>query len=145
MRSPHHTLSGDRKGIVVAAICLVHCVAGPLLLSLAGFASLIGVSEKVEPAFYLTSAVLGASTLIPAYRKRHRRMTCLVLFFAGMACLFGRRYLSFLTGPLELAAVGVGGGLIIAAHALNLRFSKTCPCCQPGTDEDGAVETNSWR
>lgn len=143
MKNVHHSLSGDRKGIVVAAICLVHCVAGPLLLSLAGFASVIGLSEKFEPAFYLTSAGLGASTLIPAYRKRHRRITCLVLFFAGMACLFGGRYLSVLTGPLELAAVGVGGSLIIAAHALNLRFSRTCPCCQ--LDTETAVETNSWQ
>ena len=40
--------SGDRKGILLAILCFVHCVAGPLLLSVAGFASLVNVSEALE-------------------------------------------------------------------------------------------------
>src|SRR5262249_15404987 len=45
-------LRGDWKGMLIAALCLIHCVAGPVLLSFAGFASLIGVSEKLEPLFF---------------------------------------------------------------------------------------------
>jgi len=43
----------DRKGMLIASLCLVHCIAGPVLLSFAGFASLINISEKLEPLFLL--------------------------------------------------------------------------------------------
>lgn len=134
-------ISGDRKGIAIAAICFVHCVAGPVLLSFAGLASLTGLSEQLEPAFYAASAALGAATLIPAYRKRHRKISCLVLFLAGMLCLFGHRHIQRVRGPLELAAVALGGGLIIGAHTLNLRYSKRCACCQPLAEEPDVTET----
>lgn len=121
-------VSGDRKGMVIATICFVHCVAGPLLLSFAGFTSLIGVSEKLEPVFVLSSLTLGAATLIPGYRRRHRRFSCLALFVAGLFCLLVVRHIQWLIVP-EAVVVGVGALLIIGAHALNLRFSRMCQCC----------------
>jgi hypothetical protein len=119
----------DRNAIIVAAACFVHCVAAPLLLSFAGFSSLIGLSEKLEPAFFLTSILLGAATLVPAYRKTHGRISCLAMFAGGLSCLIIR---SFQCAPLvETLSVGAGATLIIGAHALNLRFSRRCACCQP--------------
>ena len=50
---------GDRTGVLIASICFVHCVAGPVLLSLAGFASLTGISEKLEPLFLVGSRAMG--------------------------------------------------------------------------------------
>lgn len=78
-------LSGDQKGMLVAAICFVHCVAGPALLTFAGLASLTGGSEKLEYVFLLSSITFGAATLIPAYRTKHRRVSYLALF--AWACL----------------------------------------------------------
>jgi hypothetical protein len=103
-------------------------VAGPVLLSFAGFASLIGVSERLEPVLLLSSVALGAATLIPAYCKRHRRISCLAMFFGGVLCLIMRRYIEWTIVP-EAIAVALGAGLIVGAHALNLRFSRQCDCC----------------
>ena len=124
----------DRKGILVAVGCLVHCVAGPLLLSVAGFASLIGLSEKMEPVLLLTSLAIGCATLLPAYRKKHGRLGCLVIFVCGVFCLVARHHiqLSFLA---ETLATTAGANLIIGAHVLNILFSKRCACCNSESAE----------
>src|SRR5205823_10581767 len=84
--------SGDRKGILLAILCFVHCVAGPLLLSVAGFASLVNVSEALEPVFTVSSLVFGMAALVPAYRKKHRQIICLALFLGGLFCLVVLRH-----------------------------------------------------
>jgi hypothetical protein len=119
----------DRRGMLLASLCFVHCVAGPVLLSFAGLSSLIGVSEKLEPLFLLGSAAMGAIAFVPAYRKKHRRKSCLALFAAGFFCLLLRRRIEVPAIPIELLGTALGAGLIISAHFLNLRFSKRCQCC----------------
>ena len=132
--------NSDRKAILVAAACLIHCVAGPLLLSFGGLASLIGISEKIEPLFLLTSIVLGSATLIPAYRKKHHRISCLAMFLGGLFCVLVIRRLHWTVLP-DMIAVGIGAALIIGAHTLNLRFSRQCVCCAPSV----AVESEAER
>jgi hypothetical protein len=131
-------LSGDRKGILVAALCLIHCVAGPVLLSYAGFASLMGVSEKMEPVFVLSSVAIGTATLIPGYRHKHGRFSCLALFFCGLLFLVVLRRFNCLPVP-ETGLTGIGAGLIAGAHGLNLKFSRQCECCRPGRVADSHV------
>src|SRR5689334_5852714 len=91
-------LRGDWKGMLIAALCLIHCVAGPVLLSYAGLTSLIGVSEKLEPLFVLPSIAIGTATLVPGYRHRHGRFSCLALFFCGLFLVVLRR-LQWLVAP----------------------------------------------
>ena len=123
-------LSGDRKGIFIAALCLIHCVAGPVLLSFAGFTSLVGMSEKVEPLFVLSSFAIGTATLVPGYRHKQGRFSCLVLFFCGLLFLVVLRRLRWFMVPDAILAAA-GAALIVSAHALNLKFSRQCECCRP--------------
>jgi hypothetical protein len=119
----------DRRGMLLASLCFVHCVAGPVLLSFAGLSSLISVSERLEPVFLFGTAAVGALAFVPAYRKKHRRKSCLALFAAGFFCLLLRRRIEMPAIPIELFSTALGAGLIIIAHFLNLRFSKRCQCC----------------
>ena len=128
-------LDSDRKGMLVAGLCFVHCVAGPALLAFAGMASLGSFSERIEPLLLLTSTVFGAAALVPAYWKRHGRLSCIVLFTGGIACLLLRKRIDFGGVIPEAMATGMGAALVITSHALNLRFSKRCPCCEPGGKE----------
>jgi hypothetical protein len=121
---------GDRTGIVIASVCFVHCIAGPVLLSVAGFASLIGISEKLEPLFLLGSLAMGIATLIPGYRRHHGRRSCLVMFCTGIACLLLRHHIPS-NLPVESIGAGIGVCFIAGAHVLNLRFSRKCRCCGP--------------
>ena len=121
----------DRRGMLLASLCFVHCVAGPILLSYAGLSSLIGVSEKLEPLFLTGSAAMGMIAFVPAYRKKHGRKSCLALFGCGFLCLLLRHHVDIPAVPLEAIATGAGASLIVGAHVLNLRFSKRCQCCDP--------------
>jgi hypothetical protein len=134
MKLPHAIPSGDRKAMVVATLCFIHCVAGPLLLTFAGFSSLMGLSEKIEPLFVLTSVILGSATLIPAYRRKHHRFSCIALFICGLLFLVVLRRLEWMIVP-EVILTGIGAVLIVGAHALNLKFSRQCECCKAQPSE----------
>ena len=123
---------GDRAGIIIATLCFVHCVGGPVLLTFAGLSSLIRGSERFESLFWASSAVTGAFVLVPAFRHRHGRRSCLAMFAAGLLVLFTRRYLE--GSSLEIAIALIGASLIIGAHALNLRYSRRCACCDPSKE-----------
>lgn len=131
--------SGDRKGMLIAAICFIHCVLGPLLLSFAGLTSLVGLSEIFESVFLLSSLALGSATLLPAYRKKHRRLSCLALFVLGLTCLLLLRHARWLFLP-EAVIVGIGATLIVGAHALNLKFSRECQCCSSEESQEQRAE-----
>jgi len=99
------------------------------LLSLAGLSSFLSASEEFEPVFLCGSGAMGALALVPAYRKKHRRVSCLVLFASGVLCLL-LRHIRWGDTSLESVATAIGASLIIAAHVLNLRFCKNCGSCQ---------------
>jgi|SRR5579872_5842834 len=120
----------DRTGILITALCFVHCIAGPVLLSVAGLTSLVGFSERLEPVFLLGSLVMGAMALLPGYRKKHGRRSCLAMFCCGILCLIVRHHIHWRAIPVEEIGVAVGAILIIGAHTLNLKYSKRCPCCE---------------
>jgi hypothetical protein len=116
--------------MLVAFACFVHCIAGPILLSFAGLRSLIGVSEKLNPLFLVASSAVAVITLVPAYRRRHRRIICLVLFGAGVLSLaLGRQT----PRGFEMAATICGATLIVSAHILNMRLASRCSCCRNGS------------
>lgn len=142
-KSVFDTSRADRRGILLASLCFIHCVAGPILLSYAGFSSLIGVSEKLEPLFLLGSGAMGIIAFVPAYRKRHGRRSCLVLFASGLFCLLLRRHIELPAFSTEPVVTAVGAGLIIGAHVLNLRCSKRCRCCDPSSETIGEAAHTS--
>jgi len=140
LTKPSDSSHADRRGMLIASICFVHCVAGPVLLTFAGLTSLVGISEKLEPLFLLGSAAMGVMALVPAYRKKHGRLSCIALFVSGLLCLLMRHHIESRAFSIEPVATALGAGLIIGAHVLNLRFSRRCQCCEPNSEsvcEDG--------
>src|SRR5580704_16546313 len=106
----------DHRAMLIASICFVHCIAGPVLLSFAGLASLLNVSEKFEPLFLIGSAAMGVIALVPGYRRKHRRISCLALFISGFLCLLLRHSIGSDVIPLEPVAAALGASLIVGAH-----------------------------
>ena len=87
--------------------------------------------QNLEPLFVLGSAAMGVVALVPAYREKHGRKSCLALFASGLLCLLLRRKIGLPSVAIEPVVTAVGASLIINAHVLNLRFSKRCRCCDP--------------
>ena len=133
---------GDRAGILIASLCFVHCIAGPVLLTFAGFTSLINLPEKFESVFLFGSAAMGVMALVPAYRKKHGRVSCLAMFGCGLLCLLMRRHIVLHGMSVERFGVCTGALLLVGAHVLNVRFSQRCQCCEEATcsmGEEGRV------
>jgi hypothetical protein len=130
--------------MLIASLCFVHCIAGPILLSFAGLSSLLSVSERLEPLFLLGSAAMGVIAFIPAYRKKHGRKSCLALFASGLLCLL-LRHVALPVISIEPVATALGLTLIIGAHALNLRYSRRCKCCDPLPEATGEETQESGR
>ena len=126
----------DRAGIIITSLCFIHCVAGPALLAFAGMASLIRVSERFESVFLLSSALMGAIALFPAYRGLHRRRSCLAIFAAGLLVLLVRHHIGSSAAMAESVMTLIGAAMMITAHVLNLRYSRSCACCQESTMSD---------
>lgn len=120
----------DRLGIWTSALCVVHCVLTPVLLSASVvFAHLLPSEEGFHRAFAVLIAALGVIALIRGYRQ-HRRLTILYLMLAGFACITcGAFFGDALPGHWsEVAITLCGSALMIAAHRKNHTFCKDCAC-----------------
>jgi len=110
-------LLADYGGALSAGICLVHCVAGPLLLAWWG-------RQPETDNGDLIFLLLGVGLAVPAtwrlsnWRLRGALWLGLTLFAITM--LLADRY-----PPLEYVQYAVSAGLI-ATHLLNLKHCRRC-------------------
>ncbi|AKQ41074.1 hypothetical protein CP97_01965 [Aurantiacibacter atlanticus] len=110
----------DRIGILLSALCLVHCVAGLVLIAGLGF----GASFLLDPAihsFGLLVATLVAGIAIGMGAIRHRRAGPFVIAMMGLSFMGGA--LAVDHGPQEAIMTMIGVALVAVGHFLNLRHA----------------------
>ena len=120
----------DRLGIWTSALCVVHCVLTPILLSFSAVAAhFLPGEESVHRSLSLFVGLFGAIALIAGFRK-HRRMTILFLMLGGLTCVAGAAWFGsrLPSHGLEVTITFVGSGLMIIAHRLNHTFCRSCEC-----------------
>jgi hypothetical protein len=121
---PEGTL--DRLGVGISLGCAVHCVASALATLVPSLvADVVPWLERLEWPFLIGAAVVGASSLLPAYR-RHLEVRPIALFSVGMVLLSASRLVE---GPLELALTISALFGIATAHLLNLRACAAPHAC----------------
>ena len=129
----------DRLGIWASALCVLHCILTPVVLSCSVvLAHLLPGDEVVHRSLAALIACLGAVALIRGYRM-HRQSSVLLMMSAGLGCIFGAAWFGD-NLPSHLWEIGIttaGSLLMIAAHRHNHRFCKLCerPCCVEGRTE----------
>ena len=110
----------DRTGIVLSGLCLVHCLAGLVLVSMLG----LGGEALLAPVWHrfgLALAILVGGVAIGFGASRHGRLAPLVVAAIGLAFMGGALVVSH--GPKEAALTILGVALVAAAHILNLRHA----------------------
>jgi MerC mercury resistance protein len=123
--------SADNLGIWASALCVVHCIVTPVLISMSVvFARLIPGEEKTHRTLAVGIAALGAIALVKGFREHGRRLI-LVLMAAGLAFIFAG---AFYGGRLpahgyEVAVTMTGSVLMICAHRMNHTFCGDCRRC----------------
>ncbi len=119
----------DKIGIGLSSLCMIHCLATPLLFLLlpaVGAAYLDG-SEGFH--WVMASIVLPVALLafLRGY-SHHRRARVLALGFAGVALLYAALALHETiqsSVPHTLMTIA-GSALLLTGHALNWRYCKRC-------------------
>ena len=110
----------DYGGALNAALCAVHCAAGPLLFAWWGAHEPDAAAAQWEPVFLLLSGVLVALATRPQTPARLRAaLWGLFGVFAAAALLAGR------WPALEYVQYAASAGLLLT-HLLNQRHCRRC-------------------
>ena len=108
----------DRAGVVLSALCAVHCLASLILISAVG----IGGSFLLAPIIHevgLALAMIVAAVAIGYGALRHRRAAPFVTAMTGLTFMGGA--LAVPHGYEEAILTIIGVALVSLGHVLNLR------------------------
>jgi uncharacterized membrane protein YfcA len=133
----------DQVGTWASALCVLHCLLTPVLLSLSTvFAHFLPSDEHVHRSLAACIAFIGAVALLRGFRL-HRRKSVICLMAAGLACIFfGAFFGDRLPGHwVEVGVTFAGSLLMIRSHRLNHTFCGRCSCA--GAAQTTACGTDS--
>lgn len=131
----------DLAGVGVSAVCVIHCVAPPLLMLMVPAA---GVAWLEDPALgwaFVGVAAVIAMAALGAGVVRHRRFEALVLGVVGVVIMALGHGLA-VNGEWEMVSGAVGGAALIAAHLRNralVRAASRCQCSACAVDTGDAA------
>ncbi len=121
------TAASDFIGQVLSVLCVVHCVATPLVLAVApAFANLFGNAHPVLLTLVLATA---AWAFIPGY-LHHKQTVPLMFAAAGLVLLALGAFVFEGNLPLEIASSVTGAMLMLAAHWKNRSAHRHCHACE---------------
>ena len=113
----------DATGIILSTLCLLHCLATPLIAT--GALAWVA-SEAIHIG--LTVALAGVVVLVawPGY-QRHRRAVVPALLVGGLALLIAAVLGEEALGDYaETILTALGSVVLVLGHILNLRYRRTC-------------------
>jgi len=113
----------DRMGLIVSGLCLVHCLAGLLLIGMLGLGGGLLLHPAIHRVGLIAAVVIGAAT-IGANALRHGHRLPLALGAAGLLLMAGAIASDHGAGEALMTICGVA--LVAAAHIVNIRRG---PCC----------------
>jgi hypothetical protein len=111
----------DRFGVLLSGLCLVHCVASIVLVSVLGLGSMAFLSPVVHKVG-LAVALLIAAVTIGLGALQHRRPKPFVTAMTGLTFMGGA--LAVGHGVEEAVLTILGVILVAAAHIMNLRARR---------------------
>lgn len=131
----------DYAGIALSALCLVHCLAVPIIAS--GALAWVA-SENIHIG--LTVVLLGVviAVAMPGYRK-HRKHVVPALLGAGISLLIVAVVAGEAVGELgETGLTALGSTVLVLGHVLNIHYSAcSCKVCDPEGTADVTRSENA--
>jgi Co/Zn/Cd efflux system component len=110
----------DRVGVLLSGLCLIHCVAGLVIVAGLG----LGGGALLAPEIHrigLAVAMVVAGVAIGMGALRHRKPLPFVVAMTGLSFMGGA--LAVPHGADEAVLTIIGVVLVAAGHILNLRLS----------------------
>jgi hypothetical protein len=124
-------IPADRLGVWTSALCVIHCIVTPILISLSAVsAHFLPSEERTHRSLAVIIATLGALALVKGYRSP-RSLRVLFLMISGLGCIFAGAYWGdrLPSHRYEVLVTLCGSSLMIAAHRLNRTFCRNCRSC----------------
>ncbi len=125
------SFSADNLGIWASALCVVHCVVTPVLISMSVLlARLIPGEERTHRALAMGDCGAGRNCAATRFRI-HGRWRVLGLMVLGLGFIFaGAFFAAWLPSHgYEVAVTMTGSVLMICAHRMNHTFCRDCERC----------------
>lgn len=123
----------DKLGIAGSGLCLVHCLALPVMVGILPSMGLAFLAdESVHEILAFASIAFAGLAFIPGYR-RHQDKRVLVLMSVGLALILFATWggaLVDLHRASETMLSIVGSLLLISAHLMNHTFCRHCSICE---------------
>jgi len=114
----------DRCGVVLSALCVVHCVSGLVLVTVLGIGGGVLLNPRIHEVGLALAIVIGGLGL-GAGVMRHRRTDILVMGCAGLGLM--ALGLVVPDGAVEAGVTISGVCLVAGAHLRNLRHRHVHP------------------
>lgn len=133
--------ASDFAGIGLSLLCLVHCLALPVLIAFAPtiLRGLPG-DDVTHRSLAVMIGLVGLLALRTGYRV-HRKRWVLAVFVMGFVLVLSAAVLgeSVLSGYGEAAITVCGGLLLVTAHLFNHSFCRSCTVhsCSQNCSSDG--------
>jgi len=116
-------INWDALGITTSLLCAIHCALLPLVVA---SLPILGINIIHNPLFEYgmigLAFLIGTWALWHGFRYHHGRLLPWLLFLAGIILLIAKQvWHSYELSILPFAVVS-----IVAAHAVNLRWTRAC-------------------
>ncbi|MBA4353448.1 MAG: MerC domain-containing protein [Novosphingobium sp.] len=110
----------DRIGVLLSGLCLLHCVAGLLLVGMLGLGGGVLLNPDIHRWGLVFALVIGAAT-IGIGAMRHGRFLPLAVGSTGLCLMTGAVAVGH--GNAEVVLTVIGVLLVATAHILNMRHT----------------------
>jgi hypothetical protein len=126
-------ISSDKVAISLSMLCMVHCLAFPLLLALLPSIALLPFDKEYFHILMVAAVIPISIYALTLGCKKHKNFSIVTLGALGLLCLVS----AVLLGENRIGEIGeklltvIGGILIALSHYKNFRLCQhheSCPC-----------------
>jgi hypothetical protein len=121
----------DRLGITLSAVCLVHCLALPVVIAVLPLVA----AQWLQASTFHAAMALGLMpvallAVVPGLRM-HGRASVAAAMAAGLSLLSTAAFAGerLLSREWEIGLTVAGGAILVIAHGVNLALCRACPAC----------------
>ena len=113
----------DKIGISVSGLCLLHCLATPIVLILFPATSFSWLENEIIHQVFAIMVILAAVMAITPHRNTGRNKDIIVMALMGVFFILSAMFLLHDHGALyEILITAIGSMLLITAHYKNLKI-----------------------
>ena len=124
----------DKAAISLSGLCLLHCLALPILVAIYPVAFAVSLSEEFfHWAMVMMAIPISIASLFIGCQKHKKRQ---VLLLGGIALVLLSTPFAIpheaINEQMEVLVTALGASLLATAHIINFRSCRAAECCDGG-------------